>query len=137
MLVFGLLLLLGRTEPHCIALNSWSQISPQNRTIQVDPATRPVYSMTRGSRYYGVNLLCELDMPNEYYIDRGTGMLYYWPPYDLRNAEIHVSRHPHVVVLGADGPGPYYAETPGPPVYSPNHLRKWCCEGATVAVLPK
>jgi hypothetical protein len=28
----------------------------------------------------GVNLLCELDSPGEYYIDDGTGMLYFYPP---------------------------------------------------------
>jgi hypothetical protein len=31
-------------------------------------------------RYYAFNLLEELDSPGEYYLDRDTGMLYFWPP---------------------------------------------------------
>lgn len=34
-----------------------------------------------GARFYGVNLLCELDSPSEYYIDDRTGLLYFYPPH--------------------------------------------------------
>lgn len=33
-----------------------------------------------GARYYGVNLLCELDAPGEWYLDRETSILYWCPP---------------------------------------------------------
>jgi hypothetical protein len=33
-----------------------------------------------GARFYGVNLLCELDSPKEYYIDDAAGLLYFYPP---------------------------------------------------------
>ena len=33
-----------------------------------------------GARFYGVNLLCELDTQSEYYIDDRTGQLYFYPP---------------------------------------------------------
>lgn len=33
-----------------------------------------------GQRYYAVNLLSEIDLPGEWYLDRGTGTLYFWPP---------------------------------------------------------
>ncbi len=31
-------------------------------------------------RYYGVNLKSELDAPGEYYIERSSGMVYFYPP---------------------------------------------------------
>eukprot|EP00930_Biecheleria_cincta_P044390 TRINITY_DN30509_c0_g1_i1.p1 TRINITY_DN30509_c0_g1~~TRINITY_DN30509_c0_g1_i1.p1 ORF type:complete len:646 (+),score=106.02 TRINITY_DN30509_c0_g1_i1:148-2085(+) len=32
------------------------------------------------ARFYGVNLLCELDSPGEYYINQQNGTLYFYPP---------------------------------------------------------
>ena len=53
----------------------------------VDPVTKTIEQRGRGSNYgystigfwFGYNLLCELDAPGEYYIDRQLGRLYYWP----------------------------------------------------------
>lgn len=33
-----------------------------------------------GARFYGINLLCELDIPGEWYLDRETSILYWCPP---------------------------------------------------------
>ncbi len=42
---------------------------------------KPRYGITAGrARWYGYNLLCELDNAGEYYIDRAAGRLYFWPP---------------------------------------------------------
>ena len=42
---------------------------------------RPVYGITpKEARWYGFNLLSELDVPGEYYLDRVHGLLYFWPP---------------------------------------------------------
>ena len=38
------------------------------------------YGYKSGFRYYGLNLLCELDSPGEFYIDREKGKLYWYPP---------------------------------------------------------
>ncbi|MDB6026807.1 MAG: putative pectin lyase [Verrucomicrobiales bacterium] len=35
-----------------------------------------------GGDFYALNLLEELDAPEEYYLDRKTGILYFWPPKD-------------------------------------------------------
>ena len=41
----------------------------------------PSYGINPGAaRWYAFNLLSEIDRPGEYYIDRGNGLLYFWPP---------------------------------------------------------
>ena len=44
-----------------------------------------------GGRYYLYNLLDEIDAPGEWYIDRNDGMLYIYPPCDLKSADINLS----------------------------------------------
>jgi|GEM_PF-187905 len=43
------------------------------------------------SPYYAYNLLSEIDMPGEWYLDRETGMLYFYPPEPLENSEVILS----------------------------------------------
>ena len=38
------------------------------------------YGYRDGMRFYGLNLLCELDSPGEYYLDRGKGVVYWYAP---------------------------------------------------------
>jgi hypothetical protein len=38
------------------------------------------YGYRKGQWFYGFNLLCELDTPGEWYLDRDRGILYFWPP---------------------------------------------------------
>ena len=38
---------------------------------------------TPGHRWYALNLLEELDTPGEWYLDRTSGLLYFWPPSDI------------------------------------------------------
>ena len=44
-------------------------------------------------RYFGLNLLCELDQPGEWYLSRSTGKLYWYPPegIDPEKAEISLT----------------------------------------------
>lgn len=49
------------------------------------------YSVVDGARFYAFNLLEEIDMPGEYYLDRQTGILYLYPPVELGGADIKFS----------------------------------------------
>ncbi|MBI2193445.1 MAG: right-handed parallel beta-helix repeat-containing protein [Planctomycetes bacterium] len=53
------------------------------------------YSVRDGNpsprRYYALNLIEELDRPGEYYIDRGGGRLFFWPPASLAGARVMLS----------------------------------------------
>ncbi len=42
-------------------------------------------------RFLAVNLLEELDQPGEYFLDRATGGLFFWPPGPLRGAHVVLS----------------------------------------------
>jgi len=62
---------------------------------QIELAVPSVYSVKQGNpsprRYYALNLLEELDRPGEYFIDRGAGLLYFWPPASMENARVVLS----------------------------------------------
>lgn len=45
---------------------------------------------TQGITYYAFNLLEELDIPGEWYLDRASGMLYFYPPSDPAQAVIEI-----------------------------------------------
>lgn len=64
----------------------------------LDPGTRSMettYVSIFGARerapYYFFNVLEELDIPGEWYLDRENGILYLYPPTELENAEICLS----------------------------------------------
>ncbi|MCX6908563.1 MAG: right-handed parallel beta-helix repeat-containing protein, partial [Verrucomicrobia bacterium] len=38
------------------------------------------YGYRKGQWFYGYNLLCEIDQPGEWYLNRDAGTLYFWPP---------------------------------------------------------
>jgi len=58
----------------------------------------PVYC-----NYFALNLLEEISVPGEYYLDRTSGILYFYPPDEMNRAEISVSllEEPLLVLEGA------------------------------------
>ncbi len=81
----------------------WDWADQRYRVKSIDPATSimtldtPGGTFRRNQWYYAYNLLCELDMPGEWYLDRAAGRLYFWPPSPLDGAKVMVSLLPSVV----------------------------------------
>ncbi len=71
------------------------RVDPEKNQIRLDwnqaPDAKRRAEMVQGSGYQGINLLCELDSPGEWYLDRDTGLLYFWPPSPVNEAEAVVS----------------------------------------------
>jgi hypothetical protein len=69
------------------------QIDREKRRITL--AAPSLYSIQQGNpsprRYYALNVLEELDSPGEYFIDAAAGLLYFWPPSPLRDANVVLS----------------------------------------------
>ena len=55
-------------------------ISPETGEITLDEPKPHIFGYRVGQWFYAFNLLCELDQPGEWYLDRRTGILYFWPP---------------------------------------------------------
>ncbi len=78
-----------------------ASIDTEHKTASLQ---EPCGGIKSGFRFYGVNLLCELDSPGEYYIDRNDGTVYWYPPesYD-GTQEVTVSRFPGKYMIRIDG----------------------------------
>ncbi len=61
-----------------------------------------VYGYKAGARFRFLNVMEELDSPGEFYMDRDSGILYFWPPTPLegRTAEVSVLEEPMVTLAG-------------------------------------
>ncbi len=56
-----------------------ASIDTQQRLISL-ATPQHGYGYRAGQRFYALNLLVELDQPGEWYLDRDSGILYFWPP---------------------------------------------------------
>jgi len=73
-------------------------LDTDERVITVEPPYHS-YGYHKGQWFYGFNILAELDSPGEWYVDRDTGILYFWPPGPLDTAAVEVSMAPALVTL--------------------------------------
>jgi hypothetical protein len=55
-------------------------IDTKARVIRLEDKPLHHYGFRKGQWYYAYNLLAEIDQPGEYYLDRKSGVLYFWPP---------------------------------------------------------
>ena len=62
------------------------RLDANERVVETQPPYGH-YNFRPGQRFYFLNVLEELDQPGEYYVDRGTGMLYFWPPSPIEQGE--------------------------------------------------
>jgi hypothetical protein len=61
----------------------------------------PAYNLAVGQRFCFLNVLEELDIPGEYYVDRTNGLLYFWPPSAITNGSCILSTVTNLVTLTA------------------------------------
>lgn len=83
----------------------WDWADQRLRVAEVDPVKRQITLDNRGAAlrqgqwYYAYNLLCELDRPGEWYLDRKAGLLYFWPPEPLKDDQVRISLLPGLVTM--------------------------------------
>lgn len=73
--------------------NSYERVAsldPDRRWIRTAPP-HGLYGFRQGQRFYFLNVLEELDQPGEWYLDRRTGTLYFWPPEPVNSGEALLS----------------------------------------------
>ncbi|GIX08076.1 MAG: peptidase [Candidatus Poribacteria bacterium] len=67
-----------------------AQLDPWIGLVQTEPP-HGVYGYKPGQRFRFLNVLDELDEPGEWYLDRGTGLLFFWPPEPIGYGDVVVS----------------------------------------------
>lgn len=77
-------------------------LDPEEGVVSTAPP-HGVYGYRAHQRFRFLNVLEELDEPGEWYLDRATGTLYFWPPAPLSQGEVWVSllEQPLVRLRGA------------------------------------
>ena len=88
---------LGPKVPYVINHLKITSIDTKEKIIYLadDPRTAhvkdPAYvgnRISRGTPFFAYNLLSEIDTPGEWYIDKDTGKLYFFPPKDIKGEAI-------------------------------------------------
>jgi len=73
-------------------------IDRERRLLSVAPPFHG-YGYRKGQWFYGFNLLCEIDSPGEWYLDRQRGVLYFWPPSPIEQGTAVVSVQGKLVAM--------------------------------------
>jgi hypothetical protein len=100
---------IGEKDPWLHGYWFWDWADERQKIESIDPATRTIslvppyhgYGYRKGAWWCAFNLLAELDEPGEYYLDRETGILYFWPPAPVEDGNPMVSVLP--ALIQADG----------------------------------
>jgi Right handed beta helix region len=66
-------------------------VTLSNHSLSLPIQSGRSYEIRKGQWFYAENALCELDRPGEWYLDRETGILYFWPPAPLSSGQAVVS----------------------------------------------
>jgi len=75
-----------------------ASIDTDKRIIAVAPPYHG-YGYRKGQWFYAYNILVEIDSPGEWYLDRETGILYFWPPASIEDGTAVVSVIPTLVTM--------------------------------------
>ena len=74
-------------------------IDTDKRMITLESKPEHHFGFRKGQWYYAYNLLSELDRPGQWYLDRQTGVLYFWPPGPIDAGRPTVSLLPRLATL--------------------------------------
>lgn len=85
----------------------WDWAEEKQKVASIDAATKTLkvvppyhsYGYRIGQWFYAFNLLCEMDQPGEYYIDRDRGILYFYPPSEVTQGAMVVTTLPTLVSM--------------------------------------
>ncbi|MEN8230110.1 MAG: right-handed parallel beta-helix repeat-containing protein [Bacteroidota bacterium] len=70
----------------------WDEVlkikSINTNSREIYPQSDSRYGFQKDARYYFMNILEELDSPGEWYLDKQEGILYFWPPADIKESKI-------------------------------------------------
>lgn len=66
------------------------KIDTELREIHIEEP-HDIFGYTKYRRYYALNILEELDEPGQWYLDRGNGILYFWPPAKINKGDAVIS----------------------------------------------
>lgn len=72
------------------------KIDTRRKLIEVVPPYHN-YGYRTGQWFYGFNLLSEIDEPEEYYIDRTEGILYFYPPSEIKEGKAYLSVNKNII----------------------------------------
>jgi len=84
---------MGVNQPYILKHWKVSSIDTSKKIIHLEngPKKTEIPRIAANHPYFAYNLLSEIDMEGEWYIDRETGKLYFWPPDGLDSREVIVS----------------------------------------------
>lgn len=66
-------------------------IDVKNKTIETELPHLESFMAQPYTGWYAINLLEEIDVPGEYYIDKENKKLYFYPPYDIKQSLLQLS----------------------------------------------
>ncbi len=95
------------SDPRAMGYWSWDWADERQKIASIEPQKLILtlaqpwhgYGYTTGQYFYGFNLLCEIDEPGEWYLDRASGLLYLLPPGDAAPKRAMVSVTPTLVQM--------------------------------------
>ena len=81
--------------------NSYEQVASIDLDQRLLKTKAPygLYGFRKGQRYYFLNILEELDQPGEWFLDRATGLLYFWPPEPIVQSPADPGKPANEIVL--------------------------------------